>query len=424
MLKDSTAMRRHNAQQRFTQLIILGLFGAFELPGLFGCSSCSAENGIRRSVCQPKDTRSCVDSDGCKGTQICSDSGRDWSSCDCSAADDAGAGGREAAAGAATHSGGASGAASGTHPGGAGANPAAGSSGGYPGTAGEQHAGGAGENGQAGDNAGGVAPQADPDNAVVGEGTLIPETTKHGTIALSQIDAEGLAPNPSAVAGFQDSPISWGGCSRYPVGEHCYFYDCPGGLARARPLIDGNYPASSAGTLTVSVEGKPHELARNLTSGAYSATIERLWSTDGSPVAVTATGGDVPAFELRVTAPSTTTVTTPRYEPTEPLNVLQAEHFKIAWIPGEHGFVRVSVSTNSQSHPRPALFCTFPIQWGEASIPRAALEQLGPDGAPYTLHIFSVAQTTTIAGDWELFLSATAYADPATGLFSSMLWLR
>lgn len=262
---------------------------------------------------------------------------------------------------------------------------------------------------------------ANPDEAVVGEGTPITGTTKHGTVALSQVDVPDHPPTPSAYAAFQEAPATWAGCTRYDVGV-CYFYECAADANPVHAIINSGYSAASAGILSVSTGGTEQLLEQDA-SGLYSLSAESLWEAPGSEIVVKATGADVPAFEAKLVAPDAATLISPNVNPLDPLEWVQTKHLPLTWTARSSGQLRVSIYDTEFELARPALFCTFPVQAGEGVIPAAALMEMEL-GGPYMLQLSVRAESSMSAGDWGISVSAAAVSNTEAGEVNSMFWLR
>lgn len=263
--------------------------------------------------------------------------------------------------------------------------------------------------------------QADPDAMSVGEGVSMPRSGKAGVVSLAQIDGADLLPSPVLRGVFQDAPLIWGGCTRYPVGD-CYFYECLDGSNPVHAVINTSYPVASAGELEVSGQGTGHPLQQE-PSGLYEGVAERLWSSAGTPLLITASGADVPAFAVEVEAPSVIPVTSPGHTPHDPITWDQRSHLPIEWIPGTHGIVRLAIYDTEYALQRPALYCSFPATWGRAVVPSAALLALEV-GGPYMLRIVGMQEKRVAVDDWEISVMAVAYNDTRQGVINNMLWLR
>ena len=263
---------------------------------------------------------------------------------------------------------------------------------------------------------------SDPDEATVSVGELVTGATKHGTVILSQVDVENLPATPSFVAAFQESEVTWQGCTRYEVAE-CYFYECPEGANSVHSIIDTALPAASAGTISATFETSSYSLEMGA-SGLYQATdIQRLWGQAGVEVVVTGSGDDVPPFRLSVSAPAAVTLLSPVSVADTPLELASASHFPLAWTPGASGDVRVAIYDLEFKRARPALFCTYPAEWGTAVIPSAALMEMEL-GGPYVFRLAGTAETSTSAGDWTVVMSTMAFGTANDGVINGMLWLR
>ncbi len=126
-------------------------------------------------------------------------------------------------------------------------------------------------------------------------------------------------------------------------------------------ITGGSIPA---GGINVSAGAKGTYAAHGSTS---------LWS-GGEPTSVKATGGDIPAFDQRVTAPSVITVTAPAFAGTTPLTIDRAQGLVVTWTGGTVGEVQV-LGTSEAKPKATTIWCTFPANAGTATVPASAFRQ-------------------------------------------------
>lgn len=239
-----------------------------------------------------------------------------------------------------------------------------------------------------------------------------------GTVSVTYSDF-GAAKILSATAYFQRAgaaPVAPSSCTLKTIGD-CVLYLCPTAPSAEAGSDDAGAASPSAGEIGLSGARIPS--GTKLVPGAdgkYGALTEPsvdAWS-GGETIAITAKGGDVPAFSGSVTAPSPTmALTTPVFAPPAKLDVDRSRAFPLAWSGGGAGFVNVTVSSSRNTNGTATAVCRFEGAKGSAEIPAAVMSELpvgdGVIGA-------SVASTTIVqAGEYAVTLLASSGIRSASG---------
>lgn len=140
----------------------------------------------------------------------------------------------------------------------------------------------------------------------------------------------------------------------------------------------------------------------------------------GAPLRLSATGADVPAFEVTVEAPARVAVTSPVLE--DGLVVPRDEDFTVTWEPGPgRGDLHVTFSSRDpldQPDGRHVqVFCWVDVAAGTLTVPGDALARLPaqPEEGG-SLFVLSRTAEETVAGDWRV----TASVSDATYLLGTV----
>jgi hypothetical protein len=159
---------------------------------------------------------------------------------------------------------------------------------------------------------------------------------------------------------------------------------------------------ATAGEITVRRVASGTELkstADAQSSNAYLGSIaDPASGTDGESVTVTATGGDVPAFEETVTFRPLLVLSSPAE-----VSVPKGTDVVVEWT-GGNGTVKLSGTGGSGGEALVGMTCTFDAPAGKGTIPGVLL---GDDVVGHTLSLglYSIASTKTV-GDYEVELTA------------------
>lgn len=250
--------------------------------------------------------------------------------------------------------------------------------------------GGIGSDGAATDDAG------NPIDAGPKDGAGTP--TKSGSVTISGWDYMASSTpiqGGSASASFYGKVGGSSLCTQQTVGG-CTVSQCGNGTGND----GGGAAAASAGTIDVSGASKPLQLVPNGTT-YDSATSQTKLLSGGEQLDVKASGAEVPAFDLKVTAPTYVTVTTPVFPTSGKLTVDRSKALALAWSGGTIGNVTAVVGANSASGSVSVL-CQFPAATGSASIPAAALGNLPSSPTSASMAVQVTNGTTTVVGGWSL----------------------
>lgn len=194
-------------------------------------------------------------------------------------------------------------------------------------------------------------------------------------------------------------------------GEHCRLYigtDPKIVLVGAGMLTvkGGGFPADGFSVSPIP-EGDDMGRYRGL-SGVSSA-----WTKAGEMLTLTASGGEVPAFDTSVASPSSDVrITQPPIVEATKLSMTRAADVPARWTTGGTNIGHVAV-TLVHSTAKRSLHCIWPLAKADAVIPRAALQQLPAGPAVF---VAGVANTEKVAaGSFDVEVSLTTDARDAGG---------
>lgn len=201
-------------------------------------------------------------------------------------------------------------------------------------------------------------------------------------------------------ASFYDGPATQEEVVRETVGscvvEHITFREQPLGRALSAGRI-----TVTGGTLPLSLTPDP--------DGTYPTTGGpiSLWS-GGETLALAAAGGEVPAFQASLVAPSPITVTQPVRELGDAglgrLSVVRASGLTLTWTGSSQGTFQVYLST-AEATMAHAVTCTFASSTGTATVPAAALLKLPAGSGFFDLYVEEKTEVT-VPG-WAVTFTAT-----------------
>jgi hypothetical protein len=125
---------------------------------------------------------------------------------------------------------------------------------------------------------------------------------------------------------------------------------------------------------------------------------------------VHATGepGGAPTFELDVSAPSTLTVTTPKFVETAIVESRSAP-LTVAWTGGMNGTVAVAVMSIEPHAARRLIWCTVSATARDLTIPPSLLSQVSAGRA--VVRVSTGSGQTLVKGDWTFFASVSSTAN-------------
>jgi hypothetical protein len=184
--------------------------------------------------------------------------------------------------------------------------------------------------------------------------------------------------------------------------------------------------APNAGTITITGGSLPSSgltLEPSGKNGAYAmASLSDVAFESGAALTVSASGGDVPAFEGHsVHAPSDLDVTSPALDPQSPIVLDRSKSLAVAWSDGKDGDVTVSLTTTKVGGGRYAqVQCKTSAASGKASIPAAALAKLDDaDGSDVfgSISVSSSSSSSFKAGDYET--TFLVVGSPVIGVFTT-----
>lgn len=221
-----------------------------------------------------------------------------------------------------------------------------------------------------------------------------PKATRSGYVSIQSYDAMNAPNTPTrggtASAGFYASGAF---CTNMARVESCDFAMC----------VTTPPAAVSAGAITITGAAQPIMLmpAADKTYNTYMVATPLF--AGGETITFAAAGGDVPAFDKTITAPTKTTITAPAEPPSSSpyLAIARASDFTVSWTGGGSGQVQIVLSS-PQGDLR--LFCRFDASAGTGKVPSGALLKL-PSGTG-SFAMASIAQTVHEAGDWAVDVSA------------------
>jgi len=267
-----------------------------------------------------------------------------------------------------------------------------------------------GDGGNAGDSGTGTDSGGTNDS-----GTTTP--TKGGGVYLTSY-AYTVANTPvagmSASAGFYSSYGSASGSCTTTTDGACTISVCTTGGGDA----GGAAVAASAGTIQVTGGSKPVQLVPSGTTYTAVTGQTTLWS-GGEQLEAVGGGAEVPAFDLKVTAPGYVTVTTPTWPAAGgKVPITRAQPFAVAWTGGGAGNVVVGISGIAGAQST-SLSCSFAPSGGSGTVPASALAKLPASPTSASVSINASNATETVVSGWSLRVTAMTFAKTSTGVASA-----
>ena len=245
-------------------------------------------------------------------------------------------------------------------------------------------------------------------------GTPVP--TKGGGVYLTSY-AYTIANTPvagmSASAGFYSAYGAATGCTTTTDGP-CSISACTSGGGDA----GGSPVSASAGTIQVTGGSKPVQLTPSGSTYTAVSGQTTLWS-GGEQLEAIGAGAEVPAFDLKVTAPGYVTITVPTWPAAGgKVPITRTQPFAVAWTGGGAGNVVVGISATSGAQST-TLSCSFPASGGSGTVPATALGKL-PAAAPTAgISITGSNVTEAVVSGWALRVNALTLAKTGTGVASA-----
>jgi hypothetical protein len=120
----------------------------------------------------------------------------------------------------------------------------------------------------------------------------------------------------------------------------------------------------------------------------------------GETLTFSAQGGDAPAFEADLVAPSFITVTQPVFTGAA-FAITLGDDLEVAWTGGDEGVVSVFLVRALGPGEANKVECTFPASAGAGTVPATALEVLGTGAGSMSVTVQN-EQTLELADDWRV----------------------
>ena len=273
----------------------------------------------------------------------------------------------------------------------------------------------AGSGGSGGDDAGsgGSGGKGGQGTGSGGNGGAPAESPFNGRVLFANdlfLAGDDLALSGSVSASFSETiePASPDGCVETTQGD-CTLIECPpfeGESAVQEPRQAGDFTIEGT---TVAAELVYDE------AGYYSFYYGgNVIYEAGDELSVTTTGDDVPAFSATVVAGGHAIVTTPT---ASNLSYSRDEAMDFVWtVEGSGGRLLAYLSTYQEDGTSAAIYCDWPMEDGEASMPAAIMGAL-PATTDASLSLYDYATVATSAGDWniEVATQGTPAADTESG---------
>ncbi len=243
--------------------------------------------------------------------------------------------------------------------------------------------------------------------------------TDYGMVSLSYADY-GTVKSFTGFAQFQKTTGALPGlppCQSETEGE-CVFYQCG-----ASPQVDAGAPLDAgtvpphAGVITVS--GARIPAGTTLVPGAdgkypvLSRSMLDAWS-GGEALAVSAAGGNVPAFDGTVSAPAPgIALTAPVLAPPQKAEVDRSRGLTVSWSGGGAGTLTVSATAAVQGGGSALVTCRFDAAKGTGQMPTKLLSKLPAGDGGFGASISSTTQLK--AGPYTVTVLASSSVKNATG---------
>lgn len=263
---------------------------------------------------------------------------------------------------------------------------------------------------------------ADPD----GGGSEPESNGKTGAVLVTQttVSAGSTTYTSSMVSAyFADAPAGSApsNCKTSTV-DACTVNECD--LTGGSSSDAGVVTPPNAGTITVRGGMLPADgwsIEPKGSAGTYTPmTSQEAVFKGGDSLRVSATGGDVPAFDnVSVHAPNDLELSQPTFDAQRRTTLDRTKDLDVAWSGASEGRVVIDVSTSQANHHSVNIHCVVDAASGQAKVPSAALAKL--DAADGTTTFGTIAITPMIdtpfeAGAFHLIFRAMATAN--TGLFT------
>jgi hypothetical protein len=217
----------------------------------------------------------------------------------------------------------------------------------------------------------------------------------------------------SASAGFYSAFAGTGSCTTTTDGA-CTISACTSGGSDA----GGGAVAASAGTIQITGGNKPVQLAPSGTTYTAVTGQTAFWN-GGEQLDVVGAGAEVPAFDLKVTAPGIITVTTPVWPAAGgKVPITRASAFPVAWTGAGAGNVVVAISGTAGSQST-SVSCKFTASGGSGSVPASALALLPASPTSAAISITASNATESVVSGWSLQVNAMTLAKSSTGIASA-----
>jgi hypothetical protein len=207
-------------------------------------------------------------------------------------------------------------------------------------------------------------------------------------------------------AGFYDAPGTSNTCTQTTFGA-CVVSSCPSATNPPPPVN------RSAGTVTVSGPGHSFVLSPKADDSYPPSTSQTAFFSGGETISVRATGGIVPAFDTSVTAPSTTTITSPTLSIATPTSHARALDLPFTATGGGAGSILVTVSQSAVTYPFVSARCTFPGSSTSFAVPAGVFGALPVGNVLVGGAAWS--QVNLKAGDATVSVSAMALVVNSSG---------
>jgi len=213
----------------------------------------------------------------------------------------------------------------------------------------------------------------------------------------------------SGAASFQKIESDSLHCQTSTVGP-CHVLICPDS-----PLdTDGGATPVSAGTITIAGGSAPLTLNLSSVSGVYQSSATNVTFTAGATATVSATGGDVPAFDGKTTKVPGDITVTDSYD-----TIDFTKDAVMKWSGGTDGKVAVNIVVADTSTA--TISCQFDATAGTGTIPKDAFKNVpscaDSGNALCTYEVVPVSSATFTAGEYGITFEA--HGDGQVGTFTN-----
>lgn len=249
---------------------------------------------------------------------------------------------------------------------------------------------------------------------------LGPEVVRTGTVFVSQSQFEASSMTFSSTTGYANFFIGPGGTAASPCTytsttlPSCQIVHCPKPDLGMFDMADStpDMAVSSvphAGTITASgFSGTPSSFSLTPGPGGVYSLFNvnaSLW-VGGETLTIDAAGGDVPAFNQTLVAPSQIRVTSPVASAVTPLH--QGDSLTLAWKGGTFGEAVVTFTADGSAE-LVSMICTASASAQTLTIPSTTVSQL-PVGSTVNIGISSRSLKVSTVEGWPLNLQVTSNA--------------